>query len=389
MIQSIARRNVIINIDSRVSLLKSLRTSIVKNATGCHYRYQPYSTSNGGADGANHRQKNDVSSIEGNIKKSKYVNNDSIYVISIPITTTKSYIYCNHKLNLLHKSQLKTIPWINKVENKLSSLALKGWQKMNNSKLKVNMKITELVKRLLNTIPYEENCLKSFPSINSMIREVNEEVSKNNNVPNSKMVQSEISNLNIKKDQLKSIPLFHPPFFKPETILDQLYDFTDTSHSHHVKHAVICGIFIPISLPLALIPVVPNVPGLYLTYRLYCHIKALLGLRHLNYLLEDQTNNRIKSYEKETLADKNSVNESKHIAFQAVPILEEYYKTDNKLNDLLYSKQEDERILITPAIIEKICTGLDLPHLREDLLKALKQESSRLSKSIKIDDPVQ
>ena len=47
--------------------------------------------------------------------------------------------------------------------------------------------------------------------------------------------------------------------------------------------------WIPISLPFALVPIVPNVPGFYIAYRLYCNVKALLGVKHLDYLLEDCT----------------------------------------------------------------------------------------------------
>ena len=44
-------------------------------------------------------------------------------------------------------------------------------------KTKCQSKVVSFIKKLLDTIPYEENCLKSFPTKATMIREINEESS--------------------------------------------------------------------------------------------------------------------------------------------------------------------------------------------------------------------
>ena len=63
-------------------------------------------------------------------------NKNSIFVISIPITTSKSYIYCNHRPSTLSPKQLANIPFIYKLEGKFVKLASKGWSKLSNSKQK-------------------------------------------------------------------------------------------------------------------------------------------------------------------------------------------------------------------------------------------------------------
>lgn len=313
------------------------------------------------------------------------INHNQIYVIALPITTHKSYIYCNHRPSILDKSQLKTYPVITKLETKATGLALKAWNKIKTSDNKINIKITQLVQYLLNTIPYEENCLTSFPSKNSMIREVNEEFLKANydeksNTEYSTLVQSKITDLNIPPNQLKPIPIYYPNFQQPSSILKQLYLFRDDSYAKHLKYSILCGIGVPLSLPLALIPVVPNVPGLYLAYRFYCNVKSLLGAKHLSYLLEPNNN--------------GSVSDTKHLVFSANQNIDKIYALHNSTIELSENSGQqqsfnEETLLITPEIIESLVKELGFDHIEDQLKKALQQESQRLHTNLKVDDEVE
>lgn len=312
-------------------------------------------------------------------------NKNSIFVISIPITTSKSYIYCNHRPSTLSPKQLANIPFIYKLEGKFVKLASKGWSKLSNSKQKVNQKIVDLVKRLLATIPYEENCLRSFPSKATMIREINEEsLHLVTDEKDHKVVPGQYDDLKIDTNQLKPIPLYHPQFQKPSTILTQLYSFEEETKKRHTRQAILCAIGIPITLPFAILPVVPNVPGFYLAYRLYCNIKVLLGIQHLDYLLEN------KQHTEHEVADETTVNDTSHITFKSVDGLDLLYAKYNEsrllLNELV---QEEETVIINEEIIEELVEKLGLTNLKEDLLKAYKQETKRLNKDIKVDDQVE
>lgn len=314
------------------------------------------------------------------------LNKSSIYVLSIPITTYKSYIYCNHNQSILDESQRQTISSLSRLETKLVGLAAKGWNKMESSDLSVNKKIIELIKRLLNTIPYEENCLKLFPSKSEMIREINEETLKESpGSLSSKLIHSEVAKQNLTINQLEPIPVYHPSFQSPTTILTQLHLFRDNSRAKHIKYAGMCAIGVPLSLPFALIPVIPNVPGLYLTYRLYCNIKALIGVKHLDYLLETSSKNNPGRTD-----TKAAVQDTNHLSFKVVNEIDSIYKTGNTSKELeCNSIQEEERVIITKEIIDNLCQKLDLSHLKDDLLKALNQETSTLNKSMKLNNEVE
>ncbi|EMG49857.1 SPAC23H3.12c Uncharacterized protein C23H3.12c [Candida maltosa Xu316] len=241
---------------------------------------------------------------------------NSSFLISIPITTSKSFVFYNQEQPRSSPKQQENVSFIIKFENKVVNLASKGWSKLTNSKSKVNIKIVEFIKALLSTIPYEENYLRSFPSKSTI--------------------------------DLGPIPLFHPQFQKPETILNQLHLIEDKK-KHYTQRAIGCAIGIPISLPFALVPVVPNIPGFYLGYRLYCNIKALIGIQHLEDLLK-----------------------TKNIVFESVTKMDELY-ADNPV-------PEKESIIINEKIIDQLTRDLGLENLREDLLKALKQETKKLNR---------
>lgn len=298
------------------------------------------------------------------------IDHNSIFVISLPITTKRSYFYCNHRPSILDKSQLKTFPLLTKIETKATGLVKKGWNKLSTSESKINKQIIKLVTKLLYTIPYEENSLRSFPSRNSMIREINEEALVHGKVQTDTgaLVQQEIDNLKIPTEQVKRIPLIYPEFQKGEQVLDQLRELRDVNRPKHLKYSIGCLIGIPITLPFALVPVVPNVPGFYVAYRAYCHLKALWGVKHLGYLLETD----------------NSTSATQHLEFKEMSELSDVYNQSAES----INTEDIEELLITKDIINNLCTRFDLAHLKEDLLKALDQESKRLNKKLQDDEIV-
>lgn len=45
-------------------------------------------------------------------------------------------------------------------------------------------------------------------------------------------------------------------------------------------------LLLPLTLPLAILPIMPNVPGFYLMYRAWCSYQALEGAKHRAYLTQ-------------------------------------------------------------------------------------------------------
>lgn len=332
-----------------------------------------YSTESNAADHPN--KESDKETVNKPVKSDspKKINHNSLFVISVPITTHRSYIYCNHKSSLLDSSQTKTVPQIVHWENKIVGLATKAWHKLTESEMSINKRVVSLVRKLLNTIPYSENSLRSFPSKRAMVREINQEHF--SELPRLIMT-SEVEAGKFSLDQLKPIPVYHPRFQDPQAILDQLIGTREKWDAYHRKWALLCGLGVPLTLPLAVVPVVPNVPGFYLAYRCYCHIKASMGAHNLGYLLE-------------CASDDPSVEDTTHLVFKACPELDVPFLADATFAKVRSEdSDEDERILIGPETIDRLVESLELHHLREDLHKALSQESARIQKEM-AGDPVE
>lgn len=302
-----------------------------------------------------------------NPSKKSSINLESIFVLSVPVTTHKSFIYCHHRPSLLSDKQRSEVQWKIRAENKMVSLAAKGWSKLENSKSSINKKIVSLVRRLLSSIPYDESCLRSFPRKSTMIREINEEHQAS--FPRA-VLTSDIEKNTVSVDQLKPIPVYHPRFQEPQAILNQMNEFRSTLTQYHKKWAILCFLGIPVSLPLALVPVMPNVPGFYFAYRLYCHLQALRGARNLGYLLESNSKDE-------------SIEDTTHLTFSSVPVLDAPYLANCSFEKIKSENlKESERLLINAEIIDELVeiTGLHL--VKDDLLRALNQESRRLKREL-------
>lgn len=308
------------------------------------------------------------------ISSNKVPSKNSIYILSIPITNKHSYIYCNHKRGFVDAGGRNTLLVMSKIEEKVTQAVGKGWKKICTSRNRLNKSIAKLVTGLLETIPYEENCLRSFPSKKHMVRYINEEYITDDHLqgPNS-IIQSQLEKLSVTAEQLDPIPLYHPAFQLPSVIVNQLRSFREHAYKIHLKRAVGCVLAIPLTLPLVLLPVVPNVPGIYLTYRLYCNVKALVGIKHLDYLILPSNGRDQQTYRQEM--EKNIDHHSlKHITLQQLTIFDDVYRMP--ASQLSLHAEED--LILSEEAVDRLCKALDLPELRNDLIKAIKQEHYRI-----------
>lgn len=290
----------------------------------------------------------------------------SLFVLSIPITSRYSYIYCNHSYSLLDANQ--RLPWLITAENKLISVASRAWTKLSSSNFAVNKKVVSWARKLLDTIPYNESCLKSFPSKTVMIREINGQLAQDQPAA---MLTGQLEKQNVDLNQLKPIPVYHPRFQDALTIVSQMSRFREELGEYHRKRALWCALGIPISLPLALIPVLPNVPGFYFTYRLYCHVKALMGVRNMGYLLET------KGVPED---EEPSPSDITHLSFEAKPELDNVF-----LKHAVIAEEDNidnERVLLTPETIDQLVETTGLTQLAEELHKAHHQENARIQKQL-------
>lgn len=227
-----------------------------------------------------------------------------------------------------------------RLDDKAVSLATKGWQKISQSPSYINVQVTKLVRTFLNTIPYEEHGVILFPSKNALIRELAREGQDD---------PAQLTSLLLDARDVKQIPVYYPASQQQQHVLSELDRFANLD-LYHQKYAWLCALGIPLTLPLAIIPLVPNVPGIYLAYRLYSHIKAILGIQHLKYLV-------------------GGSQAQSHLRLVPSDLMQRVYS---------FPTTTEETVVLTSEAACQICVDFDLPHLKLDLLKAIRQELDRL-----------
>ncbi|EST10009.1 Protein of unknown function DUF2343 [Kalmanozyma brasiliensis GHG001] len=86
--------------------------------------------------------------------------------------------------------------------------------------------------------------------------------------------------------KLDHVPLLYPPsLLQPERLLKNLKNLTDHRTPHHYRRFWYCVVGMPITIPFALIPVIPNLPFFYLVYRAWSHWKAYKSSQYLSTLI--------------------------------------------------------------------------------------------------------
>ncbi len=271
----------------------------------------------------------------------------AIYLVAIPITTKHSYIFSRYSEKALPGGKPS-------IEAKIVDKSANLWKKMEKSQNWMNKWLVKILNKWLVNIPWIETSLKSLPSQRKINR-----FTKKDDKPVS---HHEIIRSNIKSDQLKSIPLFYPAnLLDLDKIVAQIRPDLGLLYKRHTKLLIYDLLLLPLTIPIILIPIIPNIPGFYLSYRAYCHWKVLLGISHLKYLLE--TGN--------------------HLAPKKIQMEDVYQETADiqcKENIRKCSEvgHEPESLVISEDIVPALCESFGVPNLTNNLLTAIRQERKRL-----------
>ncbi|KAK7956084.1 uncharacterized protein PG986_005306 [Apiospora aurea] len=173
----------------------------------------------------------------------------------LPISTRRTLLYCE-RFNVQSVKQ-KTI--VDNVTTRAATLWA-NWEKKESG---WQRKIVDYGNHALRRIPYEEWGLKSVPPLSARRRD----------------------------EELKGqdrVELVFPdtviPAHKAAAVLKALGTERETLHK---KNLIWCLVGMPITIPFALVPVIPNLPFFYLVYRAWSHWRALAGGKHLEFLLSN------------------------------------------------------------------------------------------------------
>ncbi|GAC95498.1 hypothetical protein PHSY_003074 [Pseudozyma hubeiensis SY62] len=165
--------------------------------------------------------------------------------------------------------------------------------------------------------------------------------------------------------KLDHVPLLYPPsLLEPQRLLKSLKNLTDHRTPHHYRRFWYCVVGMPITIPFALVPVVPNLPFFYLVYRAWSHWKAYKSSQYLSTLISQD---RVRPTESKELDD---------IFAQTSPPAEApaSVTTDGKGASATTSAPtpvEDERMLLLTHHIPMLMDKMEFPEwVKADLRRA-------------------
>lgn len=251
----------------------------------------------------------------------------------IPISTKSVYIHCirhnsptlvsvasNYHPTLLKSSSTSakdtasegsyhsiTIPSSTKprLDDRLVTRASKLWTSFETSPTKWKQTLVKTINGLLERLPYSESSLRSIPAQSSVLRRKNAAIDTESHISYDEYEKLKVNgqsrtppaSITTSKDSLALSPAAHiiEPIsvYYPSSILssDQSFAAMRALSLHgrqiHLRNLIGCILFLPLTMPVALLPVIPNVPGFYLIYRAWCNFRAWEGAKHLDYLTED------------------------------------------------------------------------------------------------------
>lgn len=221
--------------------------------------------------------------------------NESIKLFIIPLHKDKSFVYLKHDETLLNKKS-KLIKYEKWTIEKSTSL----WNKMSKSPNRLNQKIVALVKSYLDHIPWQENSLMTIPGEHYIAKRILKTTDKITPISDTPEIEQKDPNkidtivTKTEFEKLESKPTLKPinvyymeDLSSLQQVKSQLEQLCEWGIKYHFRECIKCIIGLPFTIPLILIPIIPNVPGFYLLYRAYCNIKAYFGAKHLQKLIKD------------------------------------------------------------------------------------------------------
>jgi hypothetical protein len=233
----------------------------------------------------------------------------------LPLSTRRTLLYAK-------RIEAKTAPQNRTYADKGTAWAAKTWASWEKMESGWKRKVVDYGNYAFRRIPYEEWGLKSVPPLSSRDK---------NNVEGREKVEL-------------CFPSSVIPPSKAEGILKTL---ATERQALHRKRLVWCIVGMPITIPFALVPIIPNLPFFYLVYRAWSHFRAISGGNHLQWLLEHKL---LRSAPCEKL--------DQLYALHAPPAEE----PDNK-----------ERALLTQKEVQTFSETLDMPALEVELERAIWQ----------------
>lgn len=171
----------------------------------------------------------------------------------IPVSTRRTLLYCQRAAEV---PKALTLP------EKIQSKAARTWAEWEKKPSGWQKTVVGYGNQALRRIPYEEWGLKSVPPLST-------------------------ARMNDEQEGKVKVEVVYPKsLIKPEGLPGILNTLSTEREALHKKRLLLCFVGMPLTIPVGILPVIPNLPFFYLVYRAWSHWRALSGGRHIQFLLK-------------------------------------------------------------------------------------------------------
>ncbi|KAK0701672.1 mitochondrial K+-H+ exchange-related-domain-containing protein [Lasiosphaeria miniovina] len=265
----------------------------------------------------------------------------------LPISTRRTLLYCQ-KLNAPTTERPTWGDWI----QSKASRTWAGWEKKERGWQK---SVVNYGNYAFRRIPYEEWGLKSVPPLSQRRRVV-------------------------ERNGSEKIEVVYP---KSLLAMDKVPGILETlateRQSLHKRRLIWCLVGMPITAPIALIPVIPNLPFFYLVYRAWSHWRALAGGKHVQFLVQQSLLSLTPSpvVDEVYAAQKLPLPSTPQPTTDAIVSRVESFDPSSEER---HQHPEGETMLLSQANGKKMTQALDLPQLEVELERAIWQVETAIKK---------
>ncbi|KAL4809372.1 mitochondrial K+-H+ exchange-related-domain-containing protein [Aspergillus unguis] len=259
----------------------------------------------------------------------------TIRLFIVPISTRRALIYA--------RSLRENVSNDRSILDRVTDKAAQTWAKWEEADKGWKMHLVSWGNRVQQRIPYEEWGLKSIPSLTSQRR------------------------IDESHGTTKVDVLFPGNAMKAEKLIPMLHKISKDRQELHRKRMWWSVIAAPFTAPIGLIPLIPNIPFFYLTYRGWSHWRALNGSRHLQFLVE-----------KDLLNPVSHPGLMELYAQRVSHTIEETDREDPAAEMVENVEKSDDKILLHMEDAKKLATILDAPGLALEAERAILQVTEQL-----------
>ncbi|KAG5945624.1 hypothetical protein E4U59_005491 [Claviceps monticola] len=269
----------------------------------------------------------------------------------LPLSTRRSLLYAQR----LHHA---TAPTDTSYFDRGAAWAERTWSSWEKKESGWQKKVVEYGNHAFRRIPYEEWGLKSVPLLSSreQLRRHSAETS---------------------EEQTPGQNQDHVDLMFPQSVMseaqaeDAVRRIGSERDGLHRRGILWCIVGMPITIPFALVPIIPNLPFFYLVYRAWSHWRAIAGAKHIQFLVSKKLLRPTPSPVLDALYSQ--------VGAQQKP----QAPTPSDTSSSSSSPTSQETLLLTQAQVRSLSEKLDVPALEIELERAIWQVEQAIGKEIR------